>query len=147
MIGINILLGSLLIVVTIGIHVLLTRFIIFVIHVRSDPKYKHINFTKEYRIAITVLIIFAAAIVEAIVWAATYMKIGAIQTFTDALYFSIVTFTTLGYGDITLMDHKWRLLSGIEALDGILLVGWTTALLFMVVQRSWKNAGYDHTGE
>jgi hypothetical protein len=43
----------------------------------------------------------------------------------------------LGYGDITLVEHEWRLLSGIEALNGILLVGWTTALLFLVVQRSW----------
>ena len=42
-------------------------------------------------------------------------------------YFSIVTFTTLGYGDITLADHEWRLLSGIEALNGILLVLMTLA--------------------
>jgi hypothetical protein len=53
----------------------------------------------------------------------------------------MVSFTTLGYGDITLTDSEWRLLSGIEALDGILLVGWSTALLFIVVQRSWKHLG------
>jgi len=42
-------------------------------------------------------------------------------------------------------NHDWRLLSGIEALNGILLVGWTTAFLFMVVQRSWttKAPGQD----
>ena len=57
-----------------------------------------------------------------------------------AVYFSFVTFTTLGYGDITLSEG-WRLLSGIQALNGILLVGWSTALIFAVVQRSWQSSG------
>jgi hypothetical protein len=43
----------------------------------------------------------------------------------------------LGYGGITL-DPEWRVLSGLEAMNGILLFGWSTALLFAVVQRSWK---------
>ena len=60
------------------------------------------------------------------------------QDFETALYFSFVTFTTLGYGDITLSEG-WRLLSGIEALNGLLLVGWTTALLFAIVQRGWQG--------
>ena len=58
-----------------------------------------------------------------------------------------VTFTTLGYGDITLVEHDWRLLSGIEALNGILLVGWTTAFLFMVVQRSWTTKAHGQDGK
>lgn len=61
-----------------------------------------------------------------------------LNTFEEATYFAIVTFTTLGFGDITLAEHVWRLVSGIEALNGILLVGWTTALLFLVFQRSWE---------
>ena len=69
---------------------------------------------------------------------------GQLKTFEEATYFSVVTFTTLGYGDMTLHDHDWRLLSGIEALNGILLVGWTTALLFLVVQRSWATTRAGH---
>jgi hypothetical protein len=61
-----------------------------------------------------------------------------LATFEQAAYFSFVTFTTLGYGDITLSE-SWRLLSGIEALNGILLVGWTTAMIFTVVQRIWQG--------
>jgi voltage-gated potassium channel Kch len=78
-------------------------------------------------------------LVEAIVWALAYLLMlpGDLSTFEEATYFSVVTFTTLGYGDITLVEHEWRLLSGIEALNGNLSVGWTTALLFLVVQRSW----------
>jgi hypothetical protein len=51
---------------------------------------------------------------------------------------------TLGYGDITLIDNEWRVLSGVEALNGILLVGWTTALLFTVFQRSWRGLTHGH---
>jgi hypothetical protein len=59
-------------------------------------------------------------------------------TFEEAIYFSFVTFTTLGYGDITLPEI-WRILSGFEALNGVLLIGWSTAMLFAVVQRTWKD--------
>jgi len=89
-------------------------------------------------------------LVEVIVWALAYRLIlpGVhLETFEKAVYFSIVTFTTLGYGDVTLVNHEWRLLSGVEALNGILLVGWTTALLFMVVQRSWASMLGGHRGK
>ncbi|PCI35211.1 MAG: hypothetical protein COB60_03770 [Flavobacteriaceae bacterium] len=56
------------------------------------------------------------------------------QSFSEALYFSLVTFTTLGYGDITL-SSEWRLLSGIEAINGIMLIGWSTAMMYSIIQR------------
>jgi len=63
-----------------------------------------------------------------------------------AIYFSFVTFTTLGYGDVTL-GEGWRVLSGIEAMNGILLVGWSTAVLFAAVQRIWQaGAGAGEAG-
>jgi hypothetical protein len=80
-------------------------------------------------------------ILEVMVWAVGYrvlVPIDQLETFEAATYFSLVTFTTLGYGDITL-GTDWRLLSGLEALNGILLVGWTTALLFAIVQRLWSD--------
>jgi len=82
-------------------------------------------------------------VVEVVIWAVAYLlllPISQLDTFEKAACFSMVTFTTLGYGDITLSDQEWRLLSGIEALNGILLVGWTTAFLFMVVQHTWKKS-------
>lgn len=81
-------------------------------------------------------------LVEVVVWALSYlltMPGGIITTVEEAVYFSVVTFTTLGYGDITLADHEWRLLSGAEALNGILLVGWSTALLYAIFHRSWQG--------
>ena len=53
-----------------------------------------------------------------------------------SLYFSAVTYTTVGYGDVVLPpDNGWRLVAGIEALTGIMMVGWTSALIFYVLVR------------
>jgi len=74
------------------------------------------------------------AYLESTLWASFYVFVGALATFGDALYFSIVTFTTLGYGDITL-DEPWRVLGAFEAANGIILFGWTTAIIVAAVQR------------
>ena len=81
-----------------------------------------------------VLLMFSAAITEAAIWAMSYVLIGALPVFEHALYFSIVTFTTLGYGDITL-NENWRLLASMEAAIGIIIFGWTTAIVMAVVQK------------
>jgi len=81
-----------------------------------------------------VVALFLASLVEAAIWAVTYVHLGTLQTFEEALYFSIVTYTTLGFGDITL-NEEWRLLCSFEAANGIILFGWSTALVFAVVQR------------
>ena len=76
---------------------------------------------------------------EISIWALAYLQspfITQIDSFTDAFYFSSVTYTTLGYGDIVL-DDPWRLVCGLEALNGILLCGWSTALLFVHVEHLW----------
>uniref|UniRef100_UPI00404725FC ion channel n=1 Tax=Cyanobium sp. TaxID=2164130 RepID=UPI00404725FC len=52
----------------------------------------------------------------------------------ESLYFSGITFTTVGYGDITLIKC-WRLLSVGEAVNGVLMAGWSTAQLIFIVQR------------
>lgn len=88
----------------------------------------------------TAIVLIGLHVVEIVLWAVTYRIVAPaqIETFEKAMYFSAVTFTTLGYGDITL-SSEWRLLSGFEAIDGILLIGWTTAFLFSVLQRTWES--------
>ena len=91
----------------------------------------------------TAVILMLLHVIEVAVWAAAYRMltpISSLDTFEKATYFSVVTFTTLGYGDITLPEHEWRIMSGIEALNGTLLIGWTTAFLFAVVLRTWLDA-------
>ncbi len=94
-----------------------------------------------------VVLVFLHAI-EIMVWAGVYevlVPVGELADFEAAVYFSFVTFTTLGYGDITLSEG-YRLLSGIQALNGILLVGWSTALMFAVVQKIWQIDDADERG-
>lgn len=85
----------------------------------------------------TALILLLLHVCEVFLWALLYLWLVPdiqVKGLEEAVYFSIITFTTVGFGDITL-EPGWRLLSGIEALSGILLVGWTTALFFSILQR------------
>ena len=85
-------------------------------------------------VAALVLAMYLAALIEVVLYAATYVWLGAIDGIEKAVYFSMVTFTTLGYGEIVLTDD-WRLLASFEAANGIILFGWTTALIFAFIQR------------
>lgn len=71
---------------------------------------------------------------EIAVWAAFYLWREAMPDLPSALYFSAVTYTTTGYGDIVLAEG-WRLLGAVEALTGILMCGWSTGFFFAVVSR------------
>lgn len=71
---------------------------------------------------------------EIAVWATFYAWKGAMSDMQSALYFSAVTYTTTGYGDLVL-PPEWRLLGGIEALTGILMAGWSTGFFFAVASR------------
>ena len=95
------------------------------------------------KLAVFVLWLFLATIIEVWIWAILYLALGAIRTLEEAVYFATVTFSTLGFGDIVL-DEKWRLLSSFEAANGLLMFGWTTALVFAAVQ--WVYAGRKYGG-
>ena len=98
-------------------------------------------------VTFTALVLLMLHMIEVVLLALAYLLVlpgDHLATFEKATYFSVVTFTTLGYGDITLVEHDWRLLSGIEALIGVVLIGWTTALLFLIVQRSWRGIAHGH---
>lgn len=56
--------------------------------------------------------------------------------FLDCLYFSVVTYTSLGFGDQVPLSHA-RLLAGVEALNGLLLIGWSASFTYLAMQRYW----------
>ncbi len=89
---------------------------------------------------VTILLIVLFHTVEIWAWALLYLLLGQFDSFETALYFSTVTFTTLGYGDIVL-QQKWQLLSSIEAMNGIILFGVSTAVVFEVFRKLIKLAG------
>ena len=89
-----------------------------------------------------ILLLCYAALVEAALWAGVYVAVGAVAGFEPALYFSIVTFTTLGYGDVVL-DPGWRLLGALQSANGIILFGWTTALVVALLQHLTEHDSQD----
>ena len=74
---------------------------------------------------------------EIAVWAAAYTWTGAMPDWQSALYFSAVTYTTTGYGDLVL-PPKWRLDGAIEALTGILMCGWSTGFFFAIANHLYE---------
>lgn len=80
----------------------------------------------------------APHLLQMTVWAAGYVWNGALPDMASALYFSAVTYTTTGYGDIVL-QQPWRIDGGIEALRGILMCGWSTGFFFAMVNRVYTS--------
>ena len=69
---------------------------------------------------------------EAVVWALFYVLVGALPDLETAAYFSLTSYTTVGYGDVVLPE-AWRLLGPIEAAVGVLMLGWSTGILVVVI--------------
>lgn len=84
-----------------------------------------------------VLWFMLAVFVAVSLWAALYLQIGVLADWEEAIYFSIVAYTTLGFGDI-LLPNDWRLLAGIEALNGLLMIGLQAAMLIEIMSRIRK---------
>lgn len=72
-------------------------------------------------------------------WAALYMHLGLFDELEPALYFSVVSFTTVGFGDIVL-EPGFRLYAGMTATHGLLIFGLFTAFLIEVLKRSRPNS-------
>ena len=81
----------------------------------------------------TVLVLMAAHTLEVIVWATAYFILGVVSEGGDRFYFAFVNYTTLGYGDIIPVE-RWRLLGPITAMNGVLLFGWSTAVIYDVLR-------------
>lgn len=109
--------------------------------VKPKPWVQKGGTTRALAISSLVLIMLIASVLEAGLWAMTYLTCGAIEEGLEkALYFSIVTYTTLGYGDIV-VAQGWRVFASIEAATGIIMFGWTTALIIAAVQHVYLQQG------
>jgi hypothetical protein len=125
----NLSLGALLIAITVLVHtsalIVVTRSMQHVIHWAR----LHLHQAgKAAAMVLTVLGLFLAHAVEIWTWAAAYYWLGTMSSFEEALYYSTVTFSTVGFGDVT-VGQEWRLFSSLEGVNGFLLIGWSTAYL------------------
>ncbi|WP_342729209.1 potassium channel family protein [Bradyrhizobium sp. B097] len=88
----------------------------------------------------TALILMMAHTLEIVVWSLAYLAIGAAPADSNLLYFAFVNYTTLGYGDVVPVK-QWLLVGPMAAMNGILMFGWSTAVLFEVLQKTIERQG------
>lgn len=140
MFGGQILIGSAMIVLTVVIHITGIIGLIAYLKSRGVQTVGPGRYVGMMRVlVVTILGIFFAHTAEIWSWAVLYLWLGEFESLERALYFSTVTFTTLGYGDITLQEG-WQLLSSLEAVNGVILFGVSTAFVFAVIRKMFEVA-------
>ena len=128
--------GSLVIAATVAVHAEMLNFL----SVQSPRVMRwaraHLRrFSNTGFIIFGVLFIMLAHTIEVWIWAVVLRLTGAVQGLEPSVYFSLVSFTTLGFGDITL-SSDWRLMSALIGANGFLLFGWSTAYMVELVRRA-----------
>ena len=83
----------------------------------------------------TVMVLMTTHVLEVFVWSLAYAIFDAGPAGADLSYLAFTNYTTLGYGDIVPVE-RWRLLGPITAMNGVLLFGWSTAVVFEVLRRT-----------
>ena len=122
------------VVCTILIHAVVVTAIINLI--RMEKRGGRVGKALWFDIAIVgraIALALVAHLIEMAVWALLFVICGEFADFGTAYYHSAVNYTTLGYGDV-LMSAKWRFLGPLEAANGMLLFGVTTAMVFAIMQ-------------
>ena len=84
-------------------------------------------------------------LIQVALWAVVFWRARELPNLETAVYFSLVTYTTIGFGDVVL-SPGWRVLAGLEGLAGIILIGWSTAFVFAVVNRMYEHWRQVHQG-
>ena len=122
-------------IVNITIHALVMTIVVMVAQAAGAKKKLHPSLYLMVVMIPTVSILMVTHTLEVIVWALAYSIVDAAPPGTDLVYFAFVNYATLGYGDVVPLA-QWRLLGPIAALNGALLLGWSTAVIFEVL---WKT--------
>ncbi len=137
--------GALVSAINIGIHALVTVIAV------SMARNAGLRQTARPRWHLMGVMVATAAVLqlahtfEVLVWALCYHIVQAAPADSDLLYFAFVNYTTLGYGDITPVK-EWRLLGPLTAMNGVLLFGWSAAILFEVLRKTLDHLGLTDTG-
>lgn len=122
-------------IVTITIHALIMTTVVRVAHHASAQKRSRPSLFLIAVMIPTVSVLMATHVSEVFVWAAAYSLVDAAPPGANLVYFAFVNYATLGYGDIVPVE-RWRLLGPITAMNGALMFGWSTAVIFEVLRRT-----------
>jgi len=122
-------------IVNIAIHALVMTVVVQVAQSAGAKNRSH-SFLLLIAVMIpTVFVLMVTHALEVIVWSSAYSIVDAAPPGGNLVYFAFVNYTTLGYGDVVPVE-RWRLLGPITAMNGVLLFGWSTAVIFEVLRRT-----------
>ncbi len=122
-------------VCNIAIHALVMTTIIRTARAMATTRTLHPSLLLIGVMSSTVSVLMVAHALEVIVWSVLYSIVDLAPPGTNLVYFAFVNYTTLGYGDV-IPQERWRLLGPITAMNGVLLFGWSTAVIFEVLRRT-----------
>jgi hypothetical protein len=125
-------------VINITIHSLVMAIVVRVAQLAGAKRILHPSLFLAAVMIPLVSVLMATHALEVIVWASAYAVIDAAPDGAQLVYFAFVNYTTLGYGDV-LPVERWRLLGPITAMNGVLLFGWSTAVIFEVLRRTMER--------
>ena len=137
---IQFLVGGIVSVCNITIHSLVMTVVVRVARPLSTKKRSHPSLRLIATMIATVSVLMAAHVLEVFVWSLAYSIVDAAPAGTDLVYFAFVNYATLGYGDVIPVE-AWRLLGPITAMNGVLMFGWSTAVIFEVLRRTARHEG------
>lgn len=122
------------------IHALIMGVLVKVLLGRSEHGSVALTFLRYTVIIVTTgIVLFAGHFLEVLLWAYTYAAVGAAPPGTDLVYFAFGNYTTLDGGVLPIDD--WRLLAPMTALNGLMLIGWSTALVFAILRQAVPAMG------
>jgi len=138
--AVQFLVGAIVSVINIMIHALVT---VGAIGIARTAGLQYATWPRLHLMAVmvaTASALMVAHTMEVLVWALAYAMVGAAPAGSDLIYFAFVNYTTLGYGDITPIQ-AWRLTGPMTTMNGILMFGWSTAVLFEVLRKTLDDLG------
>jgi Ion channel len=130
--------GGAISLINIMIHALVMTAVVRVSHATATKTKLHPNLLLITVMVATVSVLMIAHFSEIIVWSLFYGILNAAPADADLLYFAFVNYTTLGYGDV-LPAKSWHLLGPMTAMNGVLLFGWSTAVIFEVLRKIMRG--------
>jgi hypothetical protein len=131
--------GGVLSLANIAIHALAMASVIAAGRAASARRVSHPALRLVVIMIATVSVLMAFHLAEIGVWSLGYALLDVTPPGADRFYFAFVNYTTLGYGDVVPVTD-WRLLGPMTAMNGILLIGWSTAVIFEVLRRALQTS-------
>ena len=135
----QLLVGGFVSVINIAIHSLIMATVVGVAQRASAKNLPHPSLFLAAVMIPIVSILMATHTIEVMVWASAYALVDAAPEDVQLVYFAFVNYATLGYGDIVPVD-RWKLLGPITAMNGALMFGWSTAVMFEVLRKTMERA-------